>query len=85
MKKYIFAILFGLFITNFGFFAGLQISPTIGNIIVFPLVISAIITSSGFLSFHKSIVLGLFLFTSLFWASIFILIIKLKTKLSNNN
>ena len=79
MKVYIFAAVFGLFVTSFGLFAGLQLSPILGNIFAFPFVISALITGTGVFTYSRSVVLGLFLFTSLFWASIFILIIKLKT------
>jgi len=79
MKVYIFAALFGLFVTFFGLFAGLQLSPILGNILAFPFVISALITGTGVGTFSRSVLVGLFLFTSLFWSAIFILIIKLKT------
>lgn len=85
MKVYIFAALFGLFLTYFGVFAGLQISPILGHILAFPFVIFAFITGTGFGTFHGSVLFGLFLFTSLFWASIFILIMKLKTILFTTN
>ncbi len=84
MKVYIFAALFGLCVTFFGLFAGLQLSPILGKILVFPFVISALITGTGVFNYSKSVLLGIYLFTSLFWAAIFILIIKLKTKFFHN-
>ena len=70
--KFILAILFGIFVTWFGLFGGLQISPVIGNILAFPFVLSAYLTGNGFGNQSIGVAVVLFAVTSLFWATAFL-------------
>ncbi|WP_462137895.1 hypothetical protein [Candidatus Mycalebacterium sp.] len=78
--KYILALAFAVLFIFFGVFAGLQISPAIGNVILFPFVLPAYLTDTGFGYFPGYIQLGLFILTVLFWSAVFIALINLKKR-----
>ena len=66
--KYVIAFIFGVILTGFGLFVGLQIHPILGNIILFPLVITAYLLDTGFGLLPDIMRLGLFVLTICFWA-----------------
>lgn len=72
--KFVSALIFGIFTTWFGFFAGLQVSPMIGNVLVFPFSLSAAFSGAGFGHFSPLTLLCLFSLTSLVWSLVFLLL-----------
>ncbi len=71
MKKYIHyipTVLLSFVWVNFGLFAGLQISPLIGSVVLFPFVVAAFFLDTGFGYFPGLLKLALYLLTIGFWA-----------------
>ena len=73
MKTFIYGMLFGVFATIFGLFAGLQISPILGNILMFPVIAISAITDTPFGNFEPSTMRFAFIITLISWGLIFVL------------
>ncbi len=78
--RYFICLIMGIIFTFLGIFIGLQISPMVGTIILFPLIaISWLFGGGGFLDLPFSILVILFVITSFIWAVMFYaLSLKLK-------
>lgn len=78
MKKIIISGLLGFLLTLLGFSVGLQISPLLGSILLFPFVIVGYFSQVGFGNFPIGLKLLLFVLTIAFWTWVGLLIYKIK-------
>ena len=74
MKTFIYGMLFGVFATIFGLFAGLQISTTLGNILMFPVIAISALTGTPFGMMERQTVIISFIVALITWGLVFVLV-----------
>ena len=73
-KAFIFGAIFGLLAPIFGLFIGLQVSPALGSLMLFPFVLFSILLNEGFLNFPLFLKLFIGVLSVVLWGFIFVLI-----------
>jgi len=68
MKPLIFGFLFGLVAPVIGLFAGLQVSPFLGSLLMFPIMIASLASGIPYGRWGVSAQLGSLFLSGVFWA-----------------
>jgi hypothetical protein len=77
-KAFFWGALFGLIAPIIGLFAGLQIAPIVGNILMFPFIIISHILDKPFGEFPTPLLVLSIVLSILAWGAIFSLIARLR-------
>lgn len=83
-KTFFWGAAFGFLAPVIGMFAGLQLAPFLGNILLFPFIILSSLVDIPFGEFSLPLLIFSFVLSIVLWGLIFVLITQLKRKVTSN-